>query len=50
MRKEDSAVEMSEDWLREIFAESGHDLWADECMGLTFGELNGAAIEDFRKR
>lgn len=50
MRKEDSLVEMSEERLREIFAESGHDFSADECVGLTLGDLDRAAIEDFRKR
>ncbi len=50
MRKEDSLVEMSEDRLREIFAESGHDFSADVCPGLTLGNLDATAIEDFRKR
>jgi ATP-dependent DNA helicase RecG len=50
MRKEDSLVEMSEEKLREIFAESGHDFSADECPGLTFADLDPAAIEDFRRR
>jgi len=50
MRKEDSLVEMSEERLREIFAESGHDFSADDCTGLTLGDLDGAAIEDFRQR
>ena len=50
MRKEDSLVEMSEERLREIFAESGHDFSADDCSGLTLGDLDGAAIEDFRQR
>ena len=50
MRTEDSRVELSEKRLREIFAESGHDFAAEGCMGLTFGELDGAAIEEFRKR
>lgn len=50
MRKEDSLVEMSEERLREIFAESGHDFSADDCPGLTLGDLDGAAIEDFRQR
>src|SRR5262249_509915 len=50
MRKEDSLTEMSEEKLREIFAESGHDFSADECCGLTLGDFDGAAIEDFRKR
>lgn len=50
MRKEDSLVEMSEDRLREIFAESGHDFSADVCPGLTIADLDATAIEDFRKR
>ena len=50
MRKEDSLVEMSEERLREIFAESGHDFSADDCSGLTLGDLDGVAIEDFRQR
>lgn len=50
MRKEDSLVEMSEERLREIFAESGHDFSADDCTGLTLGDLDGAAIEGFRQR
>ena len=50
MRKEDSLVEMSEERLREIFAESGHDFSADECPGLTLGDLDLNAIEDFRSR
>lgn len=50
MRKEDSLVEMSEERLREIFAESGHDYSADDCPGLPLGDLDGAAIEDFRRR
>lgn len=50
MRKEDSLVEMSEERLREIFAESGHDFSADDCPGLTFADLDGTVIEDFRRR
>lgn len=50
MRQEDSLVEMSEEKLREIFAESGHDFSADECPGLTLPDLDPAAIEDFRSR
>ena len=50
MRKEDSLVEMSENRLREIFAESGHDFSADPCSGLTMGNLDAAAVEDFRRR
>lgn len=50
MRKEDSLVEMSEDRLREIFAESGHDFSADLCPGLALADLDASAIEYFRKR
>lgn len=50
MRKEDSLEEMSEDRLREIFSESGHDFSADICPGLTLAELDPAAVEDFRRR
>ncbi len=50
MRKEDSLVEMSEDMLRRIFNESGHDFSADECPGLTLNGLDGVALEDFRQR
>ncbi len=50
MRKEDSLVEMSEDRLREIFAESGHDFSADFCLDARFADLDLAAIEDFRRR
>jgi ATP-dependent DNA helicase RecG len=50
MRKEDSLVEMSEPRLREIFAESGHDFSADDLPGLTLADLDGTAMEDFRRR
>ncbi len=50
MRKEDSLVEMSEERLRAVFAESGHDFSADDCAGLTLRHLDSAAIEDFRNR
>lgn len=50
MRKEDSLAEMSEEKLRAIFAESGHDFSADICVGLTFDQLDPVAIEEFRRR
>jgi len=50
MRDTDSLVEMSEDRLKEIFAESGHDFSADACPGLTLADLDAVAIEDFRNR
>jgi ATP-dependent DNA helicase RecG len=50
MRKEDSLVAMSEDRLRAIFAESGHDFSGDFCSGLRFEDLDPAAVEEFRRR
>ena len=50
MRQEDSLAEMSEDRLREIFAESGHDFTADVCPGLSIADLDPEAIEGFRSR
>jgi len=50
MRKEDSLVEMSEDRLRVIFAESGHDFSSDVCPGASLSDLDQATIEVFRKR
>lgn len=50
MRKEDTLTEMSEDKLRQVFAESGHDFSADICEGLTLDQLDRSAIEDFRRR
>jgi ATP-dependent DNA helicase RecG len=50
MRKEDSLVEMSEDRLREIFAESGRDFSADDCLALTLRDLDDVAVENFRQR
>ncbi|ELP32913.1 AlbA family DNA-binding domain-containing protein [Rhodopirellula baltica] len=50
VRKEDSLVEMSDDRLREIYAESGHDFSADICQGLGLGDLDADAIGNFRQR
>jgi len=50
MRKEDSLVEMSEERLRETFAESGHDFSANESSGLIVTDLDPVALEDFRRR
>jgi ATP-dependent DNA helicase RecG len=50
MRKEDSLVPMSEERLREIFAEGGHDFSADFCPGVTLADLDPAAVADFRRR
>ena len=41
---------MSEDRLREIFAESGHDFTADAVPGLTLDDLNESSVEAFRQR
>jgi ATP-dependent DNA helicase RecG len=41
---------MTEERLREIFAESGRDFSAEVCPGLQFSDLDPAAIEDFRRR
>jgi ATP-dependent DNA helicase RecG len=49
-REGDSLVPMSEDRLRQVFAESGHDFSVDVCPGATFADLDRAAIDDFRKR
>jgi ATP-dependent DNA helicase RecG len=50
MRERDSLVPMSEDRLRQVFAESGRDFSADLCPGATFADLDRTAINDFRKR
>ncbi|MDA0745629.1 MAG: ATP-binding protein [bacterium] len=50
MRRGDSLVPMSEDRLRKIFSESGHDLSADLCPDASFLDLDVQAIEDFRRR
>ncbi len=50
VRDEDSLVEMSDDRLREIHAEGGHDFSATAVSGLTVTDLDEAAIEDFRQR
>ena len=49
-REGDSLIPMSQDKLREIFAESGHDFSADICPEACFDDLDPNAIEDFRKR
>ncbi|MDR3620052.1 MAG: ATP-binding protein, partial [Paludisphaera borealis] len=46
MRKEDSLVEMSEERLREFFAESGHDFSADVCDGLTITHLDSELVKE----
>lgn len=50
VRKEDSLVEMSDDRLREIYAESGHDFSADICRGVSLSDLDVDAIRNFRER
>lgn len=49
-RECDKLVPMSEDELRVIFAESGHDFSADICRDAQFDDLDDSAIENFRKR
>ena len=49
-READSLVPMSEDKLRSIFAEIGHDFSADVCPAARWADLDAAAIEDFRRR
>jgi len=48
-RTTDSLVALSEERLREIFDESGHDFSADICSIATLNDLEPAAIETFRK-
>jgi len=49
-RQGDSLIAMSEDRLRGIFAETGHDFSADICTSITMDDLDTVAIENFRKR
>ncbi len=49
-RQGDSLIPMSEDRLRGIFAEAGHDFSADICASATLDDLDKEAIENFRKR
>ena len=48
-RQSDSLIAMTENRLRSIFAEAGHDFSADICPGVTMDDLDPAAIEDFRQ-
>ena len=50
MRRDDSLVPMTEEQLRDIFNEIGHDFSADFCPGAFWDDLDPSAIEDFRKR
>ncbi len=49
-RRGDSLVPMSEDRLREIFAEAGRDFTSEICAEATLSDLDRNAIEDFRRR
>ncbi len=48
-RQGDSLVALSEDRLRSIFAEAGHDFSADICTSATMDDLDTLAIENFRR-
>jgi ATP-dependent DNA helicase RecG len=50
MRAGESLTEMSDDKLREIFAEGQPDFSRDFCRGATEQDLDAPAIEDFRNR
>jgi ATP-dependent DNA helicase RecG len=45
----DSLVALTEERLRVIFDESGHDFSADVCAQATFADLEPVAVETFRK-
>ena len=49
-RKADSLIAMSEDRLRAVFAEAGHDFSADICPDATIHDLDPVAVEEFRRR
>lgn len=49
-RKADQLVPMSEERLRRVFSEAGHDFSADICRGADMEDLDDQAIEDFRRR
>jgi len=49
-RQGDSLIAISEDRLRGIYAEAGHDFSADICASATMNDLDTVAIENFRKR
>ncbi len=48
-RDSDSLIPMSEDRLRHIFAEAGHDFSADICSAAGMNDLDPIAIENFRQ-
>ncbi len=49
-RQCDSLVPMTEEQLRDIFDEIGHDFSTDICPAANFEDLDPVAIEDFRHR
>jgi len=49
-RQGDSLIAISEDRLRGIFAEAGHDFSADICASATMDDLDTVSIGNFRKR
>lgn len=49
-RQGDSLVHMSEDRLRSILVEAGHDFSADICPNAVMADLDPEAVEDFRQR
>lgn len=49
-RQADRLVAMSEEKLRRIFAEAGHDFSADICPKADLGDLDPNAVENFRHR
>ncbi len=49
-RECDKLIPISEEELRSIFAESGHDFSSDLCREAEWNDLDKHAIEDFRKR
>ena len=49
-RQGDNLIAMSEDRLRGIFAEAGHDFSADICASATMDDLDTVSIANFRKR
>ena len=49
-RRGDSLVPMTEDQLRDIFDEIGHDFSADPCPEATLDDLNPAAVTNFQDR
>jgi len=50
MRSGDRLVHMTQDQLKRIFDEAGPDFSAEICAGASLADLDGAAIESFRRR